>query len=526
MSTLEENKKQIKELALENLFFFCCGVLNLKDFVLHVHGYSCEYLQNFPSNELGLVMPRGFFKTSQIMGDSIWRVLPPRFPNDPWHNPNERILIVQNIIDNAEMRVHAILEEFEHNTLLQSLFPEIIPENFNKQRWGNRIADIRRTENHPEGTFNAAGVGTALVSRHFTIINEDDTISPRKDDLTNSEAIPTRDEIAKAVGFHRSVNNLMINHKRDKLRFIGTRWCMGDVIGWIEENQPSFPWFQMSVWADSEKTIPTYPERFDLEVLQKLREAQGSYIFASQYENSPLDDSQLLFKPEHLEHFYEEVPKDGIVFMAVDPAISENSKADFITIVAVMLCPNKDVVILDYIRRRATARDPKDTIDDIFRMNAKWKPVTIWVETIAYQKALKNLLVMEAQDRRIALPTTDFADYRKDSKMVMIKGLQPIAERHNLRLKKYHVELIKELTEYPFSAHDDLANAVAIIARKGYYPQASVDHSNDYDPERELREIKAMLAQPAHRHPQHGEMLIKMSRLDRRKIRELIGGRW
>jgi phage terminase large subunit-like protein len=418
-----------------------------------------------------------------------------------------------------------IKEIFQSNQLFQAVFPEIIPENFNKTRWSDYIADIPRAEKHPEGTFNAAGVGTALTSRHFTIVNEDDTIAPKKDDLTGDEARPTKEDIQKAIGFHRTVPNLLVDHKTNLVRFIGTRWCQGDPIGWIRENQKNYAWFEMSVWDKTRlpERIPIYPERFDLEVLTALKEEQGSYIFASQYENDPLDESKLKFKEEWLSHFYDRIPEDGLVFMSVDPAISERRKADSIVILAAKLCPNKDVVVLEYIKRKATNRDPAQTVEEVLAMNAKWQPVTIWVETIAYQKALKNLIDQEALKQRVACPTEGFADYSEDSKNVMISALQPIAERGNLWMRSYHTELQQELKDFPYAAHDDVANALAIIVKQGYYPMASAKSAGsevdlDYTVEKLLKEIRS-------RNASHGMLAPLHVEFSRQMVQEYLGRR-
>lgn len=481
----EKNRRKIRELGQNDLYFFEKGILGFKDLVPHVHGKICYFSQHYPGAKKGYTVPRGFYKTTTIsIGDNIWRVLPERdeFKNsgvtDPWHNPNNRILIVQNIDTNAMKRVNMIKNIFEKNVLFQELYPEIIPENVNKTRWSDSAAQIRRSEVHPEATFEAAGTGTALTSRHYTIINEDDTIAARRDDMTDSEAIPTKEEMDKAIGFHRLVPTLVVNHKTSLVRVIGTRWAQGDLIGWIRENQ-SYPWFEMSsIGPDGN---PTFPEKYDREVLSELRADLGSYIFSSQYENKPISEDKMVFRLEWLRERDREGDSDGYVFMAVDPAISKKSKSDFTVVMACKAYPNRDIEVLEYIRKHL---DPTETINEIISMGLRYEGrlKNIWVEDVAYQKALKHFLDKELLDRRIYLPIRGFADYSDDSKQTMIRGIQPVAMRGNLYIRPWHKELRQELLDFPYSAHDDVSNTLAIIVRMLYYPQRVEEVKEDKDP--------------------------------------------
>jgi hypothetical protein len=108
----------------------------------------------------------------------------------------------------------------------------VIP-NFNKTRWSDTCACLKRPENLPEGTFEAAGVGTSIIRRHYNRINEDDTIAPKHDELTGGEILPSRDDIEKAIGFHVLTIPLLITSDEDRRRVIGTRWASYDLINYI-----------------------------------------------------------------------------------------------------------------------------------------------------------------------------------------------------------------------------------------------------------------------------------------------------
>ena len=128
-----------------------------------VHLPLCNFLQApYPLKKL-VELPRGFLKTTVAsVYYPIWRSL---------NNPSIRCLITQNTFDNAAKRVHEIRSIFEKHELFRALYPELIP-NFNSKsvRWSDECAEINRPVTFPEGTFEAAGIGTKLTSRHYDLI--------------------------------------------------------------------------------------------------------------------------------------------------------------------------------------------------------------------------------------------------------------------------------------------------------------------------------------------------------------------
>ena len=125
-----------------------------------VHLPLCKFLQvPYPLKKL-IELPRGFLKTTVAsVYYPIWRSI---------NNPSIRVLITQNTFDNAAKRVQEIRSIFEKNELFRALYPEMIP-NFNSKsvRWSNECAEVNRPVTYPEGTFEAAGVGTKITSRHY-----------------------------------------------------------------------------------------------------------------------------------------------------------------------------------------------------------------------------------------------------------------------------------------------------------------------------------------------------------------------
>ena len=165
----------IRELGKKSLFFLARGILGFEDLHESIHKPICDELQEFETNtRLLVVLPRDWFKSSiGSIAYPIWRAI---------NDTNIRMLVVQNSHANACKKLNAIKQVFEKCKLLRALYPEVLPDS--SCTWTKECMTLNRTAAHPEGTFEAAGTGTAVTGRHYDLIIEDDTVSPEKDALT------------------------------------------------------------------------------------------------------------------------------------------------------------------------------------------------------------------------------------------------------------------------------------------------------------------------------------------------------
>ena len=208
----DETITALRKKCLSSLFNFAQAVMGYDDITEQLHGNVCKFLER-PGTRKQLTLPRSFVKTwLATIAYSIWIALPRLeadeypsgiSPSDPFYNigPNIRILIASNVISNANKIIGLIRKTYERNTAMQILFPEVIPENFNKTKWSDSEATIRRTEDYTESTFEAGGAGGSTISRHYDLIIEDDLIYAKKDDLSNSELQPNQEDIDKAIWY-------------------------------------------------------------------------------------------------------------------------------------------------------------------------------------------------------------------------------------------------------------------------------------------------------------------------------------
>ena len=147
----------LRDKGKESLFFLARGILEFSDLTEHVHLPLCRELENFEKNtRMGIELPRDWFKsTIGSIAYPIWRAI---------NNPNVRILVVQNSMNNARKKLQSIKQIFESNQLFRALYPEILPRK--NSTWTQECLTVNRSKPLPEGTFEAAGVGTAVTSRH------------------------------------------------------------------------------------------------------------------------------------------------------------------------------------------------------------------------------------------------------------------------------------------------------------------------------------------------------------------------
>ncbi len=421
----------------------------------------CKALENYNNNtRLMVTFPRSWFKSTICsVAYPIWRAV---------NNPNIRLLIVQNSYSNACKKLGAIKSIFEKNKLFKALYPEILPPTGNT--WKNECLTVNRIASHPEGTFEAAGVGTATTSRHYDEIIEDDTIAPKKDDMTGIIQQPTQADIEKAIGWHRNCYPLLIHPLKSRIIVVGTRWAEGDLQGWIMNNQPEFLHMSRYIY-ENDKGEPARPEsgghtiwsRYNDEVAQELERAEGPYMFACLYMNQPTAAINQVFKREWI-RYYDSIAKERELFYvtSVDLASAkkeESSDPDYTVVVTSAVVPSENkVYVVHYTRGRL---DPGETVNAIFDHVRVYKPMEVIVESIGYQRTINYWVRKRMSQSNMYFYIKELTGLQ-GSKVERVRGLQPYFAEERILIKSTHNELEQELLAFPKGQHDDLADALSM----------------------------------------------------------------
>ena len=503
-SMTDEQIDVLRKKCLRSLFVFSFTVLGYDDIIEDVHGDLCRFLEG-EGDRKQVTMPRSFVKTWLCsIAYPIWVTLPRQAdelppgadPDDKFWKlgPDMRILIASYVVTNAEKMIGLIRKAYESNTAMQILFPEVIPDNFKKTRWSNQSACINRPTDFTESTFEAAGIGGSATSRHYDLILEDDLIYAKKDDFSDKELQPSQEDIDKAIGWHKIAMSLLVPGKHTRMHNVGTRWAKHDLIDYIWRNEPDYKIFRRACiklpedvlsgevdasgidWRDYD---PSWPEAYDHDQLRKIYNAQGSYMFSTQYLLIPISPEELLFKKSWLQIYTsrEDIPKTCRVFTTVDVSewdtgASSRKRGDCKC--AILTCGwdhLNHMWIIDYDYERL---NPTEVIMAAARHWKMYNPEYVGFESVYYQKSLAHFARQFMEDGKVPwMSIQQLVPEGNKGKDLRIRGLEPLGSNRAIHCRADHIDWINEFSEYiPTSrfCKKDLLDAAAYqiqIARPG-----------------------------------------------------------
>lgn len=480
---MDEKERQMAELGRRDLYFLSRGILGrgkADAMTKVVHVPLCSFLQDNSTQNKLIALPRSFLKsTLACIKLPIWFAL---------NNPNVRVLIACNIIENAMNHLRTIKHIFERNTLFRHLYPEIVPD-IRKVQWSDHAVTVRRTGGYGEATFTAAGVGTNVVGTHYDVVIMDDILTATKDDVTGEELAPSQLDIDRAIGWYKLAVSLFDTPSKGLSFYIGTRWAIHDVIDYILVNDKSFIPYIQNVHTKGTKDTPVYPERFDRKALDQIKIRQGPYIYASQYLLEPLPIELMVFKPEWI-HTYQRVPQGGVRYTYIDPAISKSRRACKTAIITIECTHEHKIYVKEAVIKKGMG--VIELVDNIFRIHKVYNPRSIVVEAVAYQEAIGQVVKERQKRENCFFSIKDDKPTRGESKDERIQGLAPRFAAGQIFIQEYMGELRTELLEYQgvensryVDGIDALAGAVKIstfpsepevVKASGWTMQSVMDH--------------------------------------------------
>lgn len=207
----------LKRKCQTDLRFLCKKVLGMNDWDEILHGDLVKEL-NLPTKNKLLLIPRGHLKSSIVtVGWTIQQIL---------IDPNIRIYITNAVWDLSRNFLREISGLLTDKSPLPDIFGAFNGKGSRFTEDAITIAQ-RTIGTVKEPTIMTGGVEKAVTGMHFDIIIHDD--------LVEENNIGTPEQIKKVIRFRQNCLDLLDPGGLEII--IGTRWAMGDLYGFLIENE-------------------------------------------------------------------------------------------------------------------------------------------------------------------------------------------------------------------------------------------------------------------------------------------------
>ncbi len=445
----------LRRLCREDLFFLLTIACKRRD-INHPWLYErCREIEAQPDGYLDLWAREHYKSTIITFGKSIQDLL-----RDP---DNTTIGILSHTRPSAKGFLEQIKREFEQNTFLQDLFPDILYKKPEAEapKWsldGGLI--LKRKTNPKESSIEAWGlVDGQPTGKHFTILVYDDVVS--------LESVATPEQIKKTTNAWELSSN--IGAKGGRSRHIGTRYHLYDTYAEIIKRGSAMPRIHAATITGKYPGEPVFLSQVELD---KKRRDQGPYTFSCQQLQNPVADQAMSFKTEWL-RYYDTLGDTAKwnKYILVDPASKKKKTSDYTVMEVIGLAPDGNYYLLDAIRDRLnlTQKSAK-----LFELHRKWKPLKVGYEEYGAQADIEHIqYMMNVENYRFEIVAIGGQVKKEDR----IRGLVPVYEQGRFyqprtlyyadyegkRVDYIQVFIVEEYSAFPVALHDDMMDCRARI---------------------------------------------------------------
>ncbi len=464
-----------------------------------------------------ILIPRGHLKSTLCsVGYVLWRI---------WRNPNIRIAVCTATKDLALSFIREVKQYLEDEDLQERVWnnrphiqgrmipvlDKVAARRRDRLRWEDDEAfteatdkkvvwradaiQVMRSQIMREPTIIASSPGGNITGMHFDIVVDDDII--------NDDTVATQAKIDKTMTWAQDLESVIdpqrmvkmgtVENKHyyevvgDEVVILGTRYARHDYYGYILDNLDLLQYsvFQRNVYKNGKDATDGYlwAEKFNEEVLDRIKRRQGARRFASQYLNQIMAEEDIVLKPDQIQyiHYVDLTIKDGFVewkstdkhgitrhnrvktVIMVDPAISEKKNADYSVLTVGGQDADRNLYIFDIIFGRFP---PDKLVDNLYKLVDKWQCKVAHIETVSFQQSLIYIIRNSFKKYKPIV----LNEYRPkgEKKARITTYLEPLFSNYCIYIEKRLggiTELMEEITYFPQATiKDDIIDTFAMIA--------------------------------------------------------------
>lgn len=504
LESMPEKAKEIRETALNDLFFFAqlvnpgyvYGQIH-KDLYKWMEDYTLYGMgENLTSNKL-IMLPRAHLKSHMVATWAAWVIT---------NHPEITILYVSATAELAETQLFAIQNILASSTY-QRYFPEYInPQEGKRERWSQRKFSIdhekRRREGIRDATVSTAGLTTNTTGWHADIIIADDLVVPE-----NAYTEDGRSSVEKKSSQFTSIRNA-----GGFTMACGTRYHPNDIYAtWKTQEYDVFDsegnlTHRQTVWEIKEFAVEDngvflWPKTmrpdgkyfgFDAQVLSRIRaEYSDTVQFYAQYYNDPndpgsnrIDRSKFqYYDRKHLRqsggNWYFKKNKLN-VYAAIDFAFSLRKKSDNTAIVVIGIDPDGFYYVLDIDVFKS------DKISEYFKhlaeLHSKWEFKKLRAEITVAQAVIVRDLKDKMREEGLYLSIDEHRPTRSEG--TKEERIASVLEHRYENMSVWHykggyTDMLEEELVLARPAHDDIKDALASAIEIAIKPKKMREYDSE-----------------------------------------------
>lgn len=423
--------------------------------------------------------PRGHAKTTILGIEILYRIV---------HGINHYIVPISDTYTQAKDQVDNVRSELESNEELRWIYGDLTTS----WHWtsgafttANEVRVVARGSN-----MKVRGLKYKQWRPDFVPI----------DDLENDEAVMKPERREKLMNWLKRAVFPAMAARNSKIAMVGTVLHEDSLLNNALKGEKGFGgWLRQRFAALNSNPDGTeyslWPGRFPVDHLKRMRDDPtyerylGPLAFSQEMQNQAIDDAARIIrrqwiygtddKPlpyslEQKQREWEATHPPGSrtwlqenivrVIMAVDPAISEKTTADFFAVVVVGFDKNGEIWILDVFQDRIGEIDRQ--IDVSLEMAYRWGELMgrtidgLIVESVAYQAGLARAIRRKAAESSKHLPVREVKPDKDKFRRAVVHSSNFAGQLVHCR--KDHPlfdAFVQQLLDFPVGEHDDMFDA-------------------------------------------------------------------
>jgi len=325
------------------------------------------------------------------------------------------------------------------------------------------------------GGLWAAGVGGAITGRSGHLLIIDDPVKNRED-------AESARMMEKLNDWYTSTLYTRLEPHVGAIVVIQTRWSENDMIGQLLENEMNVSEKGRENWTivdlpalyeDEDdrpilpahcETIPDWrtqvgealcPQRYDVDDLERIREAVGSRDFASLYQQRPAPEGGNMFDPSWWQYYSHDsaIPDFQRIMLSVDATFTATNKSDYVVGIVVGQAGSQ-YYVLDLVREKLDVVGTMAMIARMYKRHA--------LSGTVIELAASGYAVYQMMQKKVP----GLIGFKPDkSKEARASGIVPMVEAGNVYLPASATWLdafINEFSLFPASKNDDMVDALTM----------------------------------------------------------------